>query len=92
MSDSKIKINGTECALADFLFTKVRFDTPQFSRFMSLQPGDSGLNPGKLLFTEELEKFSEKPYHEILTWVLKNGSWSTYFSIIHINELYFNRK
>jgi len=61
----KIIINGTGCALADYLYTGVKFNTPQFIKYRSCKPGDGGLAPGKLVFTEELEKFSRTPYAEI---------------------------
>jgi len=61
----KIIIAGTGCALADYLYTGVRFNTPQFKKYLSRQTGDGGLTPGKLVFTEELEKFSGITYDEI---------------------------
>ena len=61
----KICIAGTGCALADYLYTGVKFDTPQFLKYVSRQTGDGGLAPGRLVFTEELEKFSGTPYAEI---------------------------
>jgi sugar/nucleoside kinase (ribokinase family) len=65
MRDGKIIIAGTGCALADYLYTGVRFNAPGFLKFLSHQRGDGGLTPGKLVFTEELEKFSGIPYSEI---------------------------
>ncbi len=61
----KIIVAGTGCALADYLYTGVRFNTPQFQKYLSRQTGDGGLTPGKLVFTEELERFSGMPYSEI---------------------------
>jgi sugar/nucleoside kinase (ribokinase family) len=61
----KIIVAGTGCALVDYLFTGVRFDTPQFLKYCSKQTGDGGLTPGRLVFTEELEQFSGIPYSEI---------------------------
>jgi sugar/nucleoside kinase (ribokinase family) len=66
MSKNKIIISGTGCALADYLFTGVRFNSPEFQKYLSRQPGDGGLCPGKLVFTEEIEKFAAKPYQDIL--------------------------
>ena len=63
---NKIIISGTGCALADFLYTEVRFDSPSFLKYFSKQAGDGGLSPGKLVFTEGLEEFAGKPYPEIL--------------------------
>ena len=60
MSKKKIIISGTGCALADYLYTGVKFSSPEFEKYLSKQSGDGGLSPGKLVFTEELEKFSSK--------------------------------
>jgi sugar/nucleoside kinase (ribokinase family) len=65
MSTKKVIIAGTGCALADYLYTGVRFNSPLFLNYLSHQAGDGGLAPGRLVFTEELEKFSGKPYSEI---------------------------
>jgi sugar/nucleoside kinase (ribokinase family) len=74
MQDNKIVISGIGCALADFLYSKVRFDSPVFSRYLSKEAGDGGLGPGKLVFTEEFEKFAGKPYAEVLKELTDNGS------------------
>jgi sugar/nucleoside kinase (ribokinase family) len=66
MNQEKIVISGTGCALADFLYNKISFDSPAFQKYISKQPGDGGLSPGKLVFTEELEKFSGNPYSRIM--------------------------
>jgi sugar/nucleoside kinase (ribokinase family) len=65
MSTKKVVIAGTGCALADYLYTGVRFNSPLFMNYLSHKAGDGGLAPGRLVFTEELEKFSGKPYSEI---------------------------
>ena len=61
----KIIVAGTGCALADYLYTVVRFDSPVFQKYLSHNAGDGGLAPGRLVFTEELEKFSGVSYSEI---------------------------
>ncbi len=66
MSLKKIIISGTGCALGDFLYNGISFNQPGFIKFKSEKSGDGGLSPGKLVFTEELEKFSGCSYSEIL--------------------------
>ena len=66
MANKKFIISGTGCALADFLYTNVSFHSTAFEKYRSLMPGDGGLSPGKLVFTEELERFAEVPYLKIL--------------------------
>jgi len=71
-NSNKIIISGTGCALADLIYNKVSFTNSAFEKYSSKQSGDGGLSPGKLVFTEELEKFSEKPYPEILNEIVGN--------------------
>lgn len=56
------RISGTGCALVDYLYKPVRFNHPDFERYLSKSPGDGGLTPGKLVFTEEFEQFSGQTY------------------------------
>lgn len=72
MSNKKTVISGTGCALADNLYNGVSFNGPSFRKYLSVETGDGGLSPGKLVFTEELEKFSGKSYHEILFEITGN--------------------
>lgn len=62
MKNSTFKISGTGCALVDYLYKPVSFDNPVFRRYLSQNPGDGGLSPGKLVFKEELETFSGEEY------------------------------
>ena len=71
-SSDKIVIAGVGCALADLIYNRVSFASPGFQKYISKQTGDGGLSPGKLVFTEELEKFSGKQYPEILTEIVGN--------------------
>ncbi|MEN8203012.1 MAG: PfkB family carbohydrate kinase [Bacteroidota bacterium] len=68
MSDPKEKIiiSGTGCALVDYLYSGIGFNTPAFEKYRSKTDGDGGISPGKLVFTEEVEEFSGKAYPEIL--------------------------
>ena len=68
----KILISGTGCALADFLYSNVHFNSPVFSKYLSKLPGDGGLSPGRLVFTEEFEKFAGKPYANVLKELTDN--------------------
>ena len=69
---NKIIISGAGCALADLIYNRVSFTSPGFQKYISKQTGDGGLSPGKLVFTEELEKFSGKHYPEILKEIVGN--------------------
>jgi len=71
-NSNKIIISGAGCALADLIYNRVSFASPGFQKYVSKQSGDGGLSPGKLVFTEELEKFSSKSYPEILKEIVGN--------------------
>jgi len=59
-------ISGTGCSLADLLYTNIDFGGKPFEKYRSRSPGDGGLVPGKLVFAEEIERFSGVGIHEIL--------------------------
>jgi len=73
MRKDQIIISGTGCALADFLYTDIRFESPEFLKFRSGSAGDGGLSPGKLVFTEDLEKFAGIPFAEVLAEVTNHS-------------------
>ncbi|VAW14516.1 Ribokinase [hydrothermal vent metagenome] len=90
----KIIIVGTGCALADFLYNGINFKSGGFNRYISKKPGDGGLSPGKLVFTEELEKYADKPYVEILSEITGgrkpdafNVGGPSLVSLIHASQL-----
>jgi len=65
-------ISGTGCALADFLYKDIAFEGADFKKYRSEKRGDGGLSPGKLVFTEELEKFTGNSYQSILKEITGN--------------------
>jgi sugar/nucleoside kinase (ribokinase family) len=94
MSFKKISISGTGCALADYLYKDISFNAPSFRRYLSEKTGDGGLNPGKLVFTEELEKFSGKSYSLILGDITGNRppdgfnvGGPSLVSLIHVSQM-----
>jgi len=62
----KIRISGTGCCLVDRLFNNISFHSDNLRPYLSRDPGDGGLTPGKLVFQEELERFSGKDFQKIL--------------------------
>jgi|WetSurMetagenome_2_1015567.scaffolds.fasta_scaffold39205_2 sugar/nucleoside kinase (ribokinase family) len=94
MTPKKIIISGTGCALADFLYNNVSFNSLSFKRYQSKRPGDGGLNPGKLVFTEELERYSGLPYSSILEELTGNRKPDAFnvggpalVSLIHASQM-----
>ncbi len=55
---SKVRISGVGCCLMDRIYDKVDFTSEIFRKYLSKDAGDGGLEPGKLTFEEELERFS----------------------------------
>ncbi len=97
MKKSKIIISGTGCALADNLYTGVKFNSPQFQKYSSKQTGDGGLSPGKLVFTEEIEKFAGTSYNNILSSLTDKHEADAFniggpgiVSLIHTSQLLNN--
>jgi sugar/nucleoside kinase (ribokinase family) len=64
-SGKRFKVAGTGCALVDYLYSPIDFSSPIFNNYIAQSPGDGGLSPGKLVFTEEFEKFSGKSYQQL---------------------------
>lgn len=94
MSKKKIIISGAGCALADFLYTDISFNSTGFKKYFSKNAGDGGLSPGKLVFTEELEKFSGRFYPEIKSDIIGDIRSSSFnvggpsiVSLIHASQL-----
>ncbi|MDD5599754.1 MAG: carbohydrate kinase family protein [Victivallaceae bacterium] len=63
---SRIKVSATGCSLADYLYTGIDFTGDAFKKYSSRRKGDGGLNPGHLVFVDDLEKFAGKEFMVIL--------------------------
>ncbi|MEN6490434.1 MAG: carbohydrate kinase family protein [Rectinema sp.] len=61
-----LTISGTGCALMDYLHADIRLDSEAFLRYRARRGGDGGLEPGKLVFVEDLERFAGEPFSRIL--------------------------
>ncbi|NQU44251.1 carbohydrate kinase family protein [bacterium] len=61
-----MRIAGAGCSLADFLYSDVDYESPAFQRYRSRLPGDGGLEPGRLVFLDEFERFSRQDYRHVL--------------------------
>ena len=89
-----IKISGTGCALVDYLYKPVNFHSEAMSSYLSVKTGDGGLAPGRLVFTEELERFASEKYldirHKIVNGqqpVALNIGGPSIVSLIHAAQL-----
>ena len=61
-----VKISGVGCCLLDRIHDHIDFCSPAFGQYMSRKPGDGGLEPGKLTFEEEVERFAGHKFVDIL--------------------------
>lgn len=60
-----ITVNGIGLACADYLFTGLDFNSPQFKKYLTRTPGDGGISTGHLIYRDDLVKFAGKPLDEI---------------------------
>jgi sugar/nucleoside kinase (ribokinase family) len=94
MKKGPIIISGTGCALADFLYTDIRFNSLSFLKYLSKKAGDGGLNPGKLVFTEDLQEFAGISFEKILSDITNGGNADSFniggpglVSLIHASQM-----
>ena len=59
-------IAGAGCCLLDYIYAQVDFTAPSFLAHRSKTPGDGGLAPGILDFTEDFEAFSGRDLAALL--------------------------
>ncbi|MEI7675452.1 MAG: carbohydrate kinase family protein, partial [Bacteroidales bacterium] len=76
MKTFKISVAG--CGLGDFVYNNVDFQSPAFQKYQSKISGDGGLDPGKLVFTQELERFTEVSFRHILNDIAGHRSYDTF--------------
>ncbi len=63
-------IAGTGCSLLDSIYSHVDFGGAAFEKYRSKHDSDGGLSPGKLVFVEDIERFSGKPFSRVLAEVV----------------------
>jgi sugar/nucleoside kinase (ribokinase family) len=68
------RINAAGCALMDYIYPDISFSSDKFRKFLSIREGDGGLSPGKLVFAEEIEKFTGKDIHSIINELTGSAS------------------
>ena len=69
----KVRISGVGCCLLDRIYDHIDFRSESFCKYLSKKAGDGGLEPGKLTFEEELERFSGKSFSSDLLPLLTQG-------------------
>lgn len=66
MSQRRIIVSGVGCCLLDRIFNGLDFASPDFSKYISRQPSDGGLLPGRLEFEEQFEQFMGQKFPLVL--------------------------
>ena len=66
MKGGKVKVSGVGCCLVDRIYNGIDFSSDTFARYLSKKTGDGGMEPGKLEFEDEFERFAGKPFHDVL--------------------------
>ncbi|MGQ9621308.1 MAG: carbohydrate kinase family protein [Bacteroidales bacterium] len=94
IDNRKIIISGTGCALADFIYNNISFTGESFRKYLSIKPGDGGLLPGKLTFTEEIENFSGCSFRKVIKDIIGDRQYDAFnvggpsiVSLIHAAQL-----
>jgi sugar/nucleoside kinase (ribokinase family) len=68
-----MRIAGAGCCLMDLLYPEVDFSSAAFAAARSRREGDGGLSPGRLVFAEDAERFTKRPFPETLAAILGGG-------------------
>lgn len=66
MQKRTITVSGVGCCLLDRIFNGIDFASPAFEQYLSKQPSDGGLLPGRLEFEEQFEQFMGKRFPLVL--------------------------
>jgi sugar/nucleoside kinase (ribokinase family) len=70
---ARIRISGVGCCLLDRIYDNIDFQSEAFRKYWSKKAGDGGLEPGKLTFEEELERFSGQSFAKEILPLLTKG-------------------
>lgn len=68
-----VRISGVGCCLLDRIYDNVDFQSEAIKKYLSQKAGDGGLEPGKLTFEEELERFSGDSFETQILPLLTEG-------------------
>lgn len=67
-----MRIAGAGCCLIDSIYMGCSYADEAFAKLWSINKGDGGLIEGGLVFSEDLQKFADRPYSEILAELTKS--------------------
>lgn len=89
-----IKISGAGCCLVDQIHPGIDFSSSSIERYKSRTPGDGGLHPGRLVFTEQFEAFANQKLNGVIQDISQEGTTPVFniggpsvVSLIHAAQL-----
>ena len=96
--DRSFVISGTGCALVDYLYSPIDFNSPVLQKCFSKEPGDGGLEPGKLTLTADFEAFTGSKYLDVRNKITGNKppiavniGGPSIVSLIHAAQLLYDQ-
>jgi len=99
MIERSIKISGVGCCLLDFIYPDVSFKSQELQARFSKKPGDGGIQPGNLVFSEDLVKYTGEVMDEIYQKILPgidsehvNVGGPCIVALIHASQLLNNQQ
>lgn len=66
MANPAFRLHGAGHGLADLIHRDLDLQSPRLAPYRSRRPGDGGLEPGKLVFADDLARFAGRPWEEVL--------------------------
>lgn len=94
----RLVVSGVGCSLVDRLFNNISFTSENFRHYLSNKPGDGGLVPGQLVFTEEFEQFVGEKHQNIIEKLTGNRppdklniGGPSIVSLIHAAQLSYDK-
>jgi sugar/nucleoside kinase (ribokinase family) len=92
--NKKIIVSGVGCCLVDLLYNHIDFSSEEIKPFLSKKNGDGGLTPGRLVFEEDFEIFSQHKLDDFIKRItgdrgvdLVNIGGPSIVSLIHAAQM-----
>ncbi len=70
--------SGLGCSVIDYLYTNINFSDFKIKPYLSKQPFDGGLNPGGLVFKEEIESYTGLKISDFIKKITNNQNPNAY--------------
>ncbi|MCF6174524.1 MAG: carbohydrate kinase family protein [Victivallaceae bacterium] len=64
--EKELTVSCAGCCLADYLYAGIDVSKTNVKKYLSVKNGDGGITPGKLIFTDDLERFADEKIDDII--------------------------